>query len=187
MSRFNAGKVRGFYRISNVYADIILLAQVLGLAANVSWALQINRSDWVGFMYVGGDIAGLLAYFGFFFFGFFNFFLNPTAFWHTIHPINFGLAIILLSTHRIWGSDPAGIVVAGIAGVAAAAVLGLGLRRYGRSLIISCVLLIAIGRYGLPHAMLPYAAAWFGFLLLSFSSWFVFFNRQRLANMAGGH
>lgn len=152
-------------RISRPFGDVILLAQLLGAAANAVWYLELSTSDLVGFVYVGGDLAGLLAYFSFMLFGLLFFFLSPHRFWRSLHPLNFGIGLMLLATHRLWSAQSGLIITALLAGMLAGRFLFRQALTYPRWTLIVCVLLIPLGRFALPYWLAPYAITSFGALL----------------------
>lgn len=164
--RSGRGRAALLVRFSTVFTDIILLAQVLGALANLLWYLEISTADLVGFLYVGGDIAGLLAYFGFMLFGLLFFWLAPRRFWMSLHPLNLGLALLLLAQHRLWDGSALLLAPAAAAGALAGAALFRWALRYPRMALIAFAAGAPLVRYGMPREVAPYALALFGALFI---------------------
>ena len=140
------------FRISRTFSDIVLIALLAGGVAKILWNSSINTNDEIGFISVGGDIANLMAYFGFIFFGCFYFWLRPAAFWRSLHPINFGLTQLFFprfypTATEYWLSISIPALVGGVAGVLLAPRL---LRLNPRLLLFLFVLVVIVGWRLLP-------------------------------------
>lgn len=176
------------HRLSAAYTDIVLLAQLAGAAANFLWYTELSTTDLVGFIYLGGDMAGLLAYFGFTAFGILFFITAPRRFWRTLHPATFGIALLLLASHRLWNANPAGMLAATAAGIAAGVLLRRPILRHPRTALLACATILflltltrRLSRHLLPHigtadtvtvtiavrAAAPYAITLLGALLIA--------------------
>ena len=153
--------------VGAVYADVVLFAQIVGMGANLLWFFEINTSDTVAFLYVGGDFAGLLAYFGCFLFGFFHFLWAPGRFWYGLHPLNLGIALILLSSHRLWAAQWWGLVAAVLVGGGLAWAGKRWFNQFPRGTMIFIVAVFAFGRLMLPREWLSaYLACGLGAVLI---------------------
>ena len=153
-------------RISRPLADTILLAQVLGIIANFLFYSSINSSDFVGFIYVGGDIASLFAYFAFMLFGALFFWLAPRRFWMSMHPMTLGLAMLMLSTHRLWNTNFLLLELAVFAGGIAGGLLYRWVLLRPRDSLFAAAMIILLSRYTLPRELVHYAIAFGGTLLV---------------------
>lgn len=138
------------FRVSESYGDIVLLALLAGAAAKVAWHGGFGNADWLGFVYVGGDIAGLLSYFGFILFGALYYWRHSAAFWRTMHPLNFGLTLIAPGLYRY---PSFGVLLAVGGGAAAAILLRRTFAKHPRRLLSAFILFFIFSlmwRWGIP-------------------------------------
>lgn len=132
------------FRIGGVFSDLVFCALIVGGVGKILWHSDASTRDWVGFLSVGGDIAGVMAYFSFLLFGFFYFCLRPRLFWRSGHPINFGLALLLMPSYyvsNVWLVLVLPVVVGGLL----CAALARRLARMNARALIALGLLSAVG------------------------------------------
>ena len=158
---------RTLFRISYRMTDVILLAQVLGLLANAIWFLEISTLDIVGFVYIGGDIAGLFAYFSFVLFGMFFLFLAPRRFWRSLHPLTMGLALVMLASHRLWHAPPLLLIVAAIAGACGGYWLLRPILRWPQAALALSLLMLFLARFTIPRELAVYTIIFAGAALIT--------------------
>ena len=156
-----------FMRLSATFSHVILLAQVLGLLANFVWYSGVSTADVVGFLYVGGDIAGLFAYFGFLLFGVLFFWLAPRRFWVSLHPVTLGLAMVMLASHRLWGAHGTGLALAALAGALVGRFTYRFVLLYPRGALLLAAACVPLARFFLPRFFMPYAITCAGALLIA--------------------
>ncbi|MCH9704588.1 MAG: hypothetical protein K0U15_00465 [Proteobacteria bacterium] len=164
-SRYGKRGSKLLRRFSHGLGDVILLAQLLGACANFIWHYEISTTDLVGFIYVGGDFAGLLAYFTFILFGLLFFAIQPRRFWYSLHPLNLGIALILLSSHRLWSANGLLLTLAVLTGALISRLIFYRVILYPRASLALLLLITPIARYAMPRELAPYAFILFGTVL----------------------
>lgn len=154
-------------RLSASLTHVILLAQVLGLLANFLWYWEIYTADMVGFVYVGGDIAGLFAYFAFMLFAVLLFWLAPRRFWVSLHPVTLGLALVMLASHRLWGANAVGLALAAVLGALVGRYIYRFVLLYPRAALLLTALCVPLLRFFTPRPLAPYMIICAGMLLIT--------------------
>ncbi|MGI9307327.1 MAG: hypothetical protein ACR2P5_08515 [Gammaproteobacteria bacterium] len=139
-------------------ADTIFLAQILSIGGFALWQAGYV-SDWAGFAVIGGSIAGMLGVFAFTAFGALSCFGGAAQFWRTLHPANFGLAMLFGAGYTAmfygqWAAQAA----AAACGLCAAMACARFLPNRPRAWLALCLILL-MSRYALPWRYSGIAAA----------------------------
>jgi len=178
------GRRRHFiFRVSQAYSDVVFIALLAGAAANMLWHLSIYMSDAVGFIAVGGDIAGLMAYFGFIFFGCLYFWLRPNGFLRSIHPINAGFAQLFFPRHYPTATEYLlSISIPTLVGVTLGTLLAPRLLRLNpRLLLFLLILTLVVGWRFLPWGMSrTYALNGYGTFLIGLTMTALFLRHRKI-------